>query len=61
MKCCKTLDSEGRVIRLDNTDITVSESAVRISSVEYKMLRVAAAVYLNGENPDVIRQEEWWK
>ncbi len=61
MKCFKTLDSGGRVIRLDNTDIPVSESAVGISTVEYKMLRVAAAVYLNGENPDAVRLEEWWR
>ncbi len=60
MKYFKTLDNQNKIIRLDNSFIKANKKATEISSVEYKLLKVAVKLYVNLESVDSIKAEGWW-
>lgn len=61
MKYFKTLDSENNIIRLDNSYIPADKSSIEISSVEYKLLKVAVKIFINNETVNSIKVEDWWQ
>lgn len=61
MKYFKTLDSENNIIRLDNSYIPADKSSIEISSVEYKLLKVAVKIFINNETVNSIKAEDWWQ
>ena len=59
MKYFKTVDESGQLIRLDNSGIDVSGE--EITEAEYKMMQVGIKVFINEEDAEKIKAEEWWK
>lgn len=59
MRYFKTTDADGQLIRLDNSGVKVSGE--EITKTEYDMTRVAIKVFINEEDAEKIKAEDWWK
>ena len=59
MKYFKTTDESSQLIRLDNSDVKVSGE--EITKTEYDMTRVGLKIFINEEDVERIKSEDWWK
>lgn len=59
MRYFKTVDETGLLTRLDNSGVNVSGS--EITKVEYDMTRVGIKIFINGDELERIKGEDWWK
>ena len=55
----KKVDAKGQLTKLDYSP--VAGLGEPISHTEYCMMKVAIRVFLNGEDPEKIKAEDWWK
>ena len=55
----KKVDSKGQLVKLDYSP--VEGLGEPISFTEYCMMKCAIKVFLNGEDPEKIKAEDWWK
>ena len=54
----KTNDS-GQLVKLGFSTATEPEQS--ISKTEYCMMKCAIKIFINGEDPEKIKSEEWWQ
>ena len=55
----KQVNSSGQLTKLDYSPVEgIGEP---ISHTEYCMMKCAIKIFLNGEDPEKIKNEEWWK
>jgi len=59
MRYFKTTDQDGQLTRLDNSAVNVSGE--EITKTEYDMTRIGLKVFINGEDVEKIKTEDWWK
>lgn len=55
----KKLNSGGELISLGYSP--VSGLGEEITRTEHNMLKVGLKVFFNGEDPEKIKEEDWWK
>lgn len=55
----KVIDENGQLVKLDYSP--VKGLGTPISHTEYCMMKVAVKVFLNGEDVEKIKAEDWWK
>ena len=55
----KQVDANGRLVELDYSP--VQGIGTPISKTEYCMMKIGIKVFLNGEDPEKIKAEDWWK
>ena len=55
----KKVDKNGQLVKLDYSP--VEGLGEPISHTEYCMMKCAIKVFLNGESPEKIKAEDWWK
>ena len=55
----KQIDSRGQLVKLDYSP--VKGLGEPISHTEYCMMKIAIKVFYNGEDPEKIKAEDWWK
>ena len=55
----KQVSSDGQLIKLDYSP--VEGIGIPISRTEYCMMKIAIKVFLNGEDVEKIKAEDWWK
>lgn len=55
----KKVDSKGQLVKLDYSP--VEGLGEPISHTEYCMMKCAIKIFLNGESPEKIKAEDWWK
>ena len=60
MRYFKTLGSNNNIIQLSNSYI-IPDNSIEISSVEYKLLKVAVKIFVNNESIESIKAEDWWQ
>jgi len=60
MKYFKSLDNKNKITRLDNSFIKADKNSKEISSVEYKLLKVAVKIFVNLESAQTVKAEGWW-
>ena len=57
----KTKNNNNQIIRLDNSFIKADKNSSEISSVEYKLLKVAVKIFIALESVESIKAEDWWQ
>lgn len=55
----KKVDKNGQLVKLDYSP--VEGLGEPISHTEYCMTKCAIKIFLNGEDPEKIKAEDWWK
>lgn len=55
----KKVDANGQLTKLDYSP--VKGIGTPISFTEYCMMKCAIKIFINGENPEKIKAEDWWK
>lgn len=55
----KVVDENGKLTKLDYSP--VKGLGTPISFTEYCMMKIAIKIFLNGEDPEKIKAEDWWK
>lgn len=55
----KVVDENGQLVKLDYSP--VAGLGTPISHTEYCMMKVAIKIFLNGEDAEKIKAEDWWK
>ena len=55
----KKVDKNGQLVKLDYS--RVENLGEPISHTEYCMTKCAIKIFLNGEDPEKIKAEDWWK
>lgn len=55
----KNTDSDGQLTLLEYTP--VERNGIPISHTEYCMMKCAIKIFINGEDREKIKAEDWWK
>lgn len=55
----KTVDKNGQLTKLQYSP--VKGLGEEISHTEYCMTKIGIRVFIGGEDPEAIRQEDWWR
>lgn len=55
----KRIDKNGQLEKVGFSSVESSEEA--ISNTEYCMMKCAIKIFRNGEDPEKIKTEDWWK
>ena len=58
-KYYKKTNENGQLEKLGFSSVESSEES--ISNTEYCMMKVAIKVFINGDDPEKIKSEDWWK
>lgn len=58
-KYYKQIDKNGQLIKLDYSP--VKDIGIPISHTEYCMMKIAIKIFLNGEDVEKIKAEDWWQ